>query len=102
MFMTRGAFGPDHQPSAPAQQAFGLLRAAVQRAIEAGEFRRGDVDAIAQVLWSSIHGVVALLITYRPEQFPGVPARPDLVERVVENGIRGFLARKPAAKGRRR
>ena len=102
MFMTRGAFGPDHQPSAPAQQAFGLLRAAVQRAIEAGEFRRGDVDAIAQVLWSSIHGVVALLITYRPEQFPGVPARPDLVERVVENGIRGFLAHKPAAKGRRR
>jgi AcrR family transcriptional regulator len=98
MFMTQGAFGRDHQPSAPAQQAFGLLRDAVQRAIEAGEFRRGDVDAIAQVLWSSIHGAVALLLTYRPEQFPGAPAKADLVERVMENGIRGFLAPRPARK----
>ena len=102
MFMTRGAFGTDHEPSAPAREAFGLLRAAVQRAIEAGEFRKGDVDAIAQVLWSSIHGAVALLITYRPEQFPGAPAKPDLLERVMENGIRGFLAAKPGAKGKGR
>ena len=92
MFMTKGAFGEDHEPSAPAREAFGLLRAAVKKAIETGEFRRGDVDAMAQVLWSSIHGAVALLITYRPQQFPGAPAKPDLVERVVENGIRGFLA----------
>jgi AcrR family transcriptional regulator len=99
MFMTAGAFGQDHEPSAPAREAFGLLRAAVKRAIEVGEFRRGDVDAIAQVLWSSIHGAVALLITFRPQQFPGAPARPDLVERVVENGIRGFLAPKPGKPG---
>jgi len=92
MFMTKGAFGEDHEPSAPAREAFGLLRSAVKKAIEAGEFRRGDVDAMAQVLWSSIHGAVALLVTYRPEQFPGTPAKPDLVERVVENGIRGFLS----------
>jgi AcrR family transcriptional regulator len=92
MFMAAAAFGQEHEPSAAGQQAFGLLRAAVKRAIEAGEFHKGDVDAMAQVLWSSIHGAVALLITYRPQQFPGAPARPDLVERVVENGIRGFLA----------
>lgn len=102
MFMTRGAFGQDHQPSAPAREAFGLLRAAVKKAIDAGEFRRGDVDAVAQVLWASLHGAVALLITFRPEQFPGAPARPDLLERVMENGIRGFLAPGPRAKGRRR
>jgi hypothetical protein len=46
---------------------------------------------MAQVLWSSLHGVVSLLVTYDAEQFPGVPALPDLVERVIENGIRGFL-----------
>ena len=92
MFMTAGAFGEDHEPSAPAREAFGLLRAAVKKAIDAGEFRRGDVDAMAQVLWSSIHGAVALLITFEPHQFPVVAAKPDLVERVVENGIRGFLA----------
>jgi hypothetical protein len=90
--MAAAAFGEDHKPSAAAQQAFGLLRAAVQKAIDSGEFRRGDVNAVAQVLWSSLHGAVALLITYRPEQFPGAPAKPDLVERVLENGIRGFLA----------
>lgn len=101
MFMTPGAFGHDHQPSAPAQEAFGLLRSAVKNAIDAGEFRKGDVDTVAQVLWSSLHGAVALLITFRREQFPGAPAKPDLVERVLENGIRGFLsapARRP--KGR--
>jgi hypothetical protein len=54
------------------------------------------------VLWASIHGAVALLITYRPEQFPGVPAKPDLLERVVENGLRGFVAAKPAPKKKSR
>jgi AcrR family transcriptional regulator len=92
MFMSPAAFGEEHQPTPAGQQAFGVVRAAVKKAIDAGEFRKGDVDAMAQVLWSSIHGVVALLITYRPQNFPGVPAKPDLVERVVENGIRGFLA----------
>jgi AcrR family transcriptional regulator len=95
MFMTPGAFGRDHRPSTPAQQAFGLLRSAVKNAIDAGEFRKADVDATAQVLWSSLHGAVALLITFQREQFPGAPAKADLVDRVVENGIRGFLAAPP-------
>jgi AcrR family transcriptional regulator len=82
------------------ERAFGLLRAAVARAVEAGRFRREDVDATAQVLWASLHGVVALLVTYEAGQFPHVPAAPDLVERVVENGIRGFLA--GPDRGRRR
>ena len=100
MFMTEGAFGADHRPSSPAQEAFALLRTAVKKAIDSGEFRRGDVDAMAQVLWSSLHGAVALLITFRRDQFPGAPAKPDLLERVVDNGIRGFLA--PAGRGRSR
>ena len=89
MFMTDKR---QHTLSDEGQQAFGLLRAAVERAIASGRFRAEDVDATAQVLWASLHGVVALLVTYDREQFPGVPAVPDLVERVVENGIRGFLA----------
>ena len=52
---------------------------------------KGDVDTIAQVLWASLHGAVALLITYQPDQFPGAPAAPDLVEQVLDNGLRGFL-----------
>jgi AcrR family transcriptional regulator len=81
------------EPSQEGQQAFALLRAAVERAVASGRFRDEGVDAIAQVLWASLHGVVALLVTYEPQQFPGVPAVPDLVERVVEMGLRGFLAR---------
>ena len=97
MFMT----GPhQHEVSAEGQQAFGLLRAAVEKAVASGRFRNENADAVAQVLWASLHGVVALLVTYEAERFPGVPAMPDLVERVVENGIRGFLAEPRTARSR--
>jgi hypothetical protein len=96
MFMTDKR---QQQVSPEGQQAFGLLRAAVAKAVAAGRFPEGNVDATAQVLWASLHGVVSLLVTYDAEQFPGVPAMPDLVERVIENGIRGFLAGPDAAAG---
>ena len=92
MFMTPAKFENGHELSDPGQKAFGLLRTAVEKAIESGRFRPGDVDTLAQVLWASLHGAVALLVTFKPEQFPHAPAAPDLIEQVVENGIRGFLA----------
>jgi len=92
MFMTTAKFEHAKDPSMPGEQAFGLLRSAVEKAVESGRFRAGEVDTMAQVLWSSLHGVVALLITFRPDQFPHAPAAPDLVLQVIENGIRGFLA----------
>ena len=99
MFLT--PFGPDHQPSEAGQQAFQLLRDAVARGVAAGRFRLNDVDTVAQILWSSLHGAVSLLITYG-EKFPCSPAVPDLVEQVAENTMRGLLAEpmppKPAAK----
>jgi hypothetical protein len=52
---------------------------------------KGDVDTMAQVLWASIHGAVALLITYEARQFPGAPAAPDLIDQVLDNSARGFL-----------
>ncbi len=76
----------------PGDQSFEMLRTAVARAIETGQFRRGDVNTVAQVLWSSLHGVVALLITLPRELWPVAPAAPDLVDQTIENGIRGFLA----------
>jgi hypothetical protein len=36
---------------------------------------------------------VALLITLQPQHWPQGVAAPDLVERVIENGIRGMVAR---------
>lgn len=88
MFMTPRE---PHEHSDEGQRAFGLLLAAVERALAGGRFVEGDALGMAQVLWASIHGVIALLITWTAEQFPCQPPRPDLVEQLVENGIRGFL-----------
>ncbi len=103
MFMTPLDFkaGHEHELSMSGQRAFGLLHQAVEEAIARGRFRSGDSLTMAQVLWSSLHGVVALLITYDPGQFPGAPAAPDLVEQVIEHGIRGFLTPSPTTKGPR-
>jgi AcrR family transcriptional regulator len=90
MFMT--PFGEGHPPSPAGEQAFGIVRAMVAEAIAAGRFRPGDVDTVAQVLWASLHGAVALLINYGSEKFPCRPAVPDLVEQLIENGLRGFLS----------
>ena len=111
MFLT--SFGPDHEPSGAGQQAYQLLRGAVARGVEARRFRLNDVDTLAQILWSSLHGAVSLLITYGPDKFPCAPAGPDLIEQVAENTMRGLLvegaplpapasARKPAAPTRRK
>jgi AcrR family transcriptional regulator len=92
MFMTPQKFEQVHEPSDPAYRAFGLLRDAVAEAIAGGAFREGDVQGTAQVLWTSLHGVVALLITLRPQHWPHGPAAADLVDQVIENGIRGLRA----------
>lgn len=95
MFMTPAKITDGHELSAAGQQSFALLRTAAERAIVSGRFRPGDPTVVAQVLWATVHGAVALLVTYRPEQFPHAPAPADLVERAIENGIRGFLALPP-------
>jgi hypothetical protein len=91
MFMTPHK-KEDHGPLSPGNQSFEMLRIAVGRAIETGQFRTGDVDTVSQVLWSSLHGVVALLITLPRDLWPVAPAAADLVDQTIENGIRGFLA----------
>jgi AcrR family transcriptional regulator len=91
MFMTAAKL-ENHGHSGSGLQAFSLLLAATERAIRSGRFRKADPLAAAQVLWASIHGAVALLVTYKPEQFPHAPAVPDLAERVIDNAIRGLLA----------
>lgn len=80
----------------PGEQSFALLRTAVVRAVESGQFRRGDVDGMSQVLWAGLHGAVSLLTTLRPEDWPHATAATDLVEQVIEHGIRGFRPESPA------
>ena len=90
MFMTN-KLKHDMDASAPGWRSFELVRGAVAEAMAQKRLRPGNADTIAQVLWASIHGAVALLVTYSTDQFPCVPAAPDLVEQTVENGLRGFL-----------
>lgn len=90
MFMTPRDEGHQPKPDEPGSRSFELLRDSVKQAVEGGRFRNEPVDAMAQVIWASLHGVVALLVTYREEQFPCVPPAPDLVERTIENTLRGF------------
>jgi AcrR family transcriptional regulator len=48
----------------PDQDAYAFLRTTAAAAIETGRFRDGfaDADLLAQVLWSEVHGVVALYL----------------------------------------
>lgn len=87
MFMT--PIKPTHE-SPTGNQTYELLRLAVRKAIAAGRLRISDVETASQVLWATLHGAVALLVTYG-EGMPNIPMLPDLVERVVENGLRGLV-----------
>jgi AcrR family transcriptional regulator len=87
---------PEGQPQMPGDLAFNLLREAVDAAQAAGRFRPGDPQAAAQVLWSAVHGVSALLITLPAPLWPNGPAAPDLVEQVIDVTTRGLMA-EPAA-----
>jgi AcrR family transcriptional regulator len=91
MFMTPEKARLERHDMSPGEQSFGLLRSAVAEAVESGQFVAGDPDAMAQVLWASLHGVVSLNVTFRADQWPCRPPAADLVDRVIEHGIRGFL-----------
>lgn len=91
MFMTPGKLERTHELSEPGQQAFLRVLAAVEEGIAQGRFRTTDALLIAQVLWASLHGAVALLVTYKPEHFPVAPPAADLVQQVCDNALRGFL-----------
>lgn len=70
-------------------RAFGALRAAVAACVEAGAFRRVDVDTTAQSLWAAIHGVTSLLIVHC--DFPFV-SKTRLIESTIDTMIQGLRA----------
>lgn len=81
-----------HKLDSPGNQTFALLHRVVERAIELGRFRPGPAETYAQVLWASLHGAVALSITYVDDQFPGGHRAADLIDHVLETGLRGLGA----------
>lgn len=87
MFMT--PFKPTHE-SPTGTETYDLLRKAVAKAIAAGRLRIDDVETASQVLWATVHGAVALVVTYG-EGLPEIRLAKDLVEQVIDNGLRGLL-----------
>jgi AcrR family transcriptional regulator len=77
------------------ENAYLLLRAATEKAIQSGRFRPGDPDTVAQVLWSAVHGAVSLLIAFGPLRRGMAPFASDLVDQAIEDAIRGFSKEPP-------
>ena len=96
MFMT-----PHPKPTAemkadqgnPEQDAYAFLKVVVRECIAAGRFRDeyADVDAVAQVLWAGVHGVVSLWIAKCKDDW--VEWRPvrQIAEMTIDMQLRGVL-----------
>src|SRR5262249_9619453 len=51
---------------------FGIVRTAVQEAMDNGEIVPGDPTVVALTLWAAVHGMVSLMIVKRGIGFPPV------------------------------
>lgn len=71
------------------EQAFRLLRGAVDACIDAGRFRPVDAIAAAEMLWASVHGLTAMVI--RSSRALHSP-HDVLIRLQLDTLIRGLLA----------
>ena len=71
--------------------AFDFLRRSVYDCITAGKFPSSDPETISQTLWSGVHGITALLITF-DKGFPWVNQK-QLIPFVVDTLILGVATR---------
>ena len=64
MFMQRCDFLFENraEQKAPMIDSFGVLRKAVEEAMEAGILRQGDSETTSSVIWAVVHGITSLAI----------------------------------------
>ncbi len=78
----------------PAEDAYAFLRLTVEEGLAAGRFRAEftDADELSQIIWSCVHGLVALHIAKRTD--PWVPWRPlaATTDRMCDALLRGLKA----------
>lgn len=101
-FMTRleaPLKNPEEMAKDPGMQTFQCLVNCVQACVESGQFRKIDVIAASQALWSAVHGVTSLLIVACG--FPFVE-RDYLITTVVDSMIDGYRAPAAESKTKRR
>lgn len=105
MFMTRAPLSDaPHEPYAfkgnPESDAYELLVVCMSEAIAQGRLRKQfqDPHLVAQITWAAIHGVIALELTYRGEDFiPWVPLE-KRVTGVLDMIELGLLEQPPSEK----
>ncbi len=79
-------------PAKAGNDCFGCLQRAVQKCIDAGQVKPGDVNLISQVLWTSIHGLTSALITMGDDpHFPWAP-REQLIQSSIDILVAGIRA----------
>src|SRR5512140_1937030 len=91
MFMTPVGKEDRVEDGNPGDLSFAHLLEAVRRAAAAGRLRPIEPVLAAQILWMSVHGPAAALITLPGDCWPHGPAAPDLAEQVMDNALRGLL-----------
>ncbi len=98
LFMTRlrdqdaqDAVRPSFQPRNPEEDAYAFLVDAVRAVHGAGRARGwNDVDAVAQMLWMALHGVVSLHLTMPADT--GIPLRePNAIAEQLMDVLMGGL-----------
>jgi AcrR family transcriptional regulator len=85
---------PENHPTKKIEagmRCFDVLRDTVRQSIGTGRIRPLNVDLLSQSIWTSIHGVTALLITCGHDpHFPWV-APEALIEHTLDVVLRGIL-----------
>lgn len=82
-----------HKRMHPEEDAYALLRGTCAQAIATGRLRpeHDDADALAQMLWAGVHGVVSLRITKQGESWIAWRDAADTARAVVDAMTRGIL-----------
>ena len=73
----------------PAEKMFNYLHAVIKECIQQKKFRQVDVETTSQAIWSAVHGVTSLVITF--PDFPWVD-REELITQVIDTMIEGLRA----------
>jgi len=96
MFMTPR---PPHTPEMeadkgnPEKDAYAFLKVIVTQCIKAGMFRKEfcDVEAVSQMLWASVHGIVSLRIAKGCEEWVEWVPIQRLAEMLIDMQLKGLL-----------
>ncbi len=86
----------DEARNDPERNAYVFLREASDAAIASGRFREeySDPDQVAQILWSTIHGLVSLRIAKHHQDFVPWKDLPTTARLAMETLMRGMLRSK--------